>query len=241
MIAMSTALCIVFCAALGQSTMGFGGGLIAIPLLSLILPVQDAVMLGLVLQLMVGFLAFKAVRSLRWSVLWPMLLPIAPATWLGMHLLQSVNDSMLRVGLASFILLFLLKTRFWPDVRIIPSGHWIWAVSASALGGLIQGTIGTGGPPFVIYFNETMDDKDLIRASLLLILMSCNILRLFVAIPKGLFHPALMEWVYWAIPCIVLAMFAGHHLHSKVNESMYRKAVQLLLLGSSVSLLLKAF
>jgi uncharacterized membrane protein YfcA len=230
---------IVFVAALGQSTMGFGGGLVAIPLLTLVKSVKDAVMLALVLQIMVGLLSLRSVRALPWKQLGPMLVALVPASILGSFFLGIVNERVLRICLVVFISLFLLKSLFFASFRLVPSKHWKWGALAGGLGGMIQGTIGTGGPPLVIYTSETMDDKDTMRISILFLLMTCNVLRLGVAIPKGMFHDQLMPLVYAAVPCILVAMVLGQRLHHIVSESVYRKAILVVLFGSVVSLLLK--
>lgn len=226
-------------ASLGQSMMGFGGGLIAIPLLSLLVGVKDAVMLGLVMQCMTGFLALRDLDSLPWQQIRPLLLGILPAALVGTFLLQWVSASWLRMGLAVFVLLFLLKSVCWPKIKLVPSAHWGWGVFAGGVSGLIQGSIGTGGPPLVIYLSETAPTAAAMRLSMLVVLTVVNLMRLAVAIPSGMFHQELRGMALWSIPCILLTMLIGQKLHHLISEAIYRHIVHLILLGAVVSLLLK--
>ncbi|MCB0336701.1 MAG: hypothetical protein KDD62_10365, partial [Bdellovibrionales bacterium] len=58
---------IIFAAFLGQAIFGFGGGLLAIPLLSIMVPVREAVTIVLCFQLLAGVLVFEAAEQLSWS------------------------------------------------------------------------------------------------------------------------------------------------------------------------------
>lgn len=51
----------------GEALFGFGGGLVAVPLLSLVIDVRDAVVLVSVLQFLIGFLIIKNYRHTRLS------------------------------------------------------------------------------------------------------------------------------------------------------------------------------
>ena len=74
---------IIAVAFLGEAIFGFGGGLISVPLLSLILNVKEAVTLVLIFQLRMGLLIFKSYKHITWKVAKPMTLGVIVGTILG--------------------------------------------------------------------------------------------------------------------------------------------------------------
>lgn len=227
----------LFLALLGQSVFGFGSGLVAIPLLSLILGVRDAVTLALIFQLLTGLLVLKTYRSLQWRIVAPMLAGLVPGTVAGTYLLASLNESTLRVALAVFILVYLVKEVFFADAVLHGLKHRVWGFVAGALGGTIQGFIGTGGPPLVIYLREAVEGRTAFRAALFLIIMVSNLLRLGISVPAGLFTAYILEAAVVAAPFCLLGLWLGDRLSHRINDRYYGYAVQGLLFCAAVVLL----
>src|SRR5258708_33640020 len=67
---------IIAIAFFGESIFGFGGGLISIPLLSLLIGVKGAVTLVLIFQLLTGLLIWKSYKHIDWKSAKPMTLSI---------------------------------------------------------------------------------------------------------------------------------------------------------------------
>ncbi len=232
-------LLIIFLGALGQSAFGFGGGLIAIPLLSLIIGVRDSVTLALVLQLATGFLLLKLRKDLRWDILKPMIAPLLVGTALGTYLLSLASEAFLRVFLAGFIFIYLIKTQFFDDSRSpFLRNRWFGSL-AGGTAGLIQGLIGSGGPPMLIYLREIISEPASVRAGLLLLLLITNSLRLIMSLSTGLFSSFVLNVSLAAIPCLLLAMFLGEKVFRRFSENGYKSAISILLVISMLSLLYK--
>ena len=231
------ALLIIFSGTLGQVVFGFGGGLISIPLLSLIIGVQNGVTLALVLQLVTGLLLWKLRDDLKWAVLKPMTGGLVFGTIVGIYFLSQANETFLRLFLAVFIILYLVKSQLFDQLsfpRLKGAGGGL-VIGLGA--GILQGIIGTGGPPMVIYLRETVRDKSAMRAGLLFLLFLCNCVRLPLSISANLFNSVVVELSIAAIPCFVLAMFLGHKWHHKLSENHYRVSIRLILTVSTISLI----
>ena len=149
---------IIFAAAFGQAIFGFGGGLIAVPLLSLLLGFADAVTLALVLQLMFGLMLTKVKADFNWRVIWPFVFGLIPGAGFGTILLSVGSEQTLRIVLVSFILAYLLKSYFFKDLKISLLSNKYVAVIYGVLSGLVQGLLGSGGPVMLIYANEVSEN-----------------------------------------------------------------------------------
>jgi len=95
--------------------MGFGGGLVAIPLLSLIYPVKEAVTLYLFFQLIEIVLIFKIRKEVDWMSASKLFVPAFIFAVVGSYSLSYFSESILRLILGAIILLYLLKERYFQD------------------------------------------------------------------------------------------------------------------------------
>ncbi len=223
-------------ATLGHAIFGFGGGLIAIPILSVMLGVRDAVTLSLVQQMVTVILLSRSMRHVDWGITGPVLAGMLPGTVAGIALLSTLNESGLRLALSGFIFLYLVKSTGFPDATFKGIRNRGWGVLAGLLGGSFQGLIGTGGPPIVIYMSEATSSKAVFRAGLLLLLAVSNIIRLGISVPAGLFTDSIIEAILYSLPCFVVAMWVGKKLLSRIDERYYQIAVYIILGMSLVTL-----
>lgn len=69
----------------GEALFGFGGGMVAVPLLSLVLDVKEAVMLVSIFQFFVGFLILKNYKQVAWHIIPPMMIGMIIGVAIGVH------------------------------------------------------------------------------------------------------------------------------------------------------------
>jgi uncharacterized membrane protein YfcA len=143
---------------------GFGSGLIAIPLLALMLPLQLVVP-------MVGLLDYVASTShgvrYRHAIAWRDILPLFPFSLFGvvcaLYLFKTVDAQLLRKALGLFVIFYGLYSLVQVGASR-PGTRW-WAIPAGGFGGLIGTLFGTGGPFYVIYLRLRGLDMSVFRAT----------------------------------------------------------------------------
>ncbi len=231
---------IIAVAFFGESILGFGGGLISIPLLSLMLSVRDAVTLVLAFQLCMGLLIWKSYRLIDWKAAKPMTFSVIPGTIVGTLLLSEANLIFLQFFLAIAILVFLVKM-IWLNGFTVGDKHRVVASTTAGLGGgLLQGLIGTGGPVLTMYLSVATPGKLVLRATLIYLFFITSLVRLAIVIPKHLFTPHLLHLALVTFPLFLLAIVLGQRLHTNVNDVYYRLGFYAVLAGSAVLLIVKA-
>jgi uncharacterized protein len=231
-------LIILTLAIFGQCLFGFGGGLIAIPVLGLLIGMKDAVTITLVMQMLSVGVLIRVFNQIDWKVVVPVILGLIPGTLLGGYLLTILEEDWIRWALVVFILGYLIRDAFFSDHQLFIlrrrwSGHIVGLFS-----GIIQGIIGTGGPPLVMYLNELSIKPDAFRAALLLWIFVTNFIRLFISLNAGLFSPQVIQISLYAIPLILIAMWAADQMSKKLNERVYGQAVKIILVGSVFALIM---
>lgn len=231
---------VVICLAFfGEAIFGFGGGLISVPLLTLILGVRDGVTLALVFQTLMGILIFKAHRDISWKAAKPMTFTLILGAGLGTLLLSSVNIVALQLFLATMIIVFLVKSIWFSGLNLKKYGS-DGAHAAGFTGGLFQGVIGVGGPIVTMYLSAILKDKSALRATLIYLLFITCIARIIMSIPQGLFNNEVLQLVMIALPFFLVAIFFGQRLFERINATYYRTGIHMILAGSAIALLIKA-
>jgi len=229
---------IVAFAFFAQSIMGFGGGLIAVPLLSLFLPIQDAVTVVILFQVLIGLLVFKTHRDTSWNVIWRMLPAMVLGVIFGILSLKYIHGDIIRLIFAAYIIVHLLRihTSFDPFKSAIERGG---RALASFLGGSLNAMVGGGGPPFALYFKELAMSPVTLRANLTAILFLSNIPRIFGSYAADFISVDLLLLGATAIPAFLVAIFLGQKLHDKIPQKTFLTLIDVLLVCTVLSLLIK--
>jgi uncharacterized membrane protein YfcA len=219
---------------------GFGSGLLSVPLLALIIPLQTVVPLILVLDLSAPLLM---TRNARADVKWQEIIPLLPTSLIGIvigvSLLVSLPREPLLTGLALFVILFGL--RYLLDIHGDRLVSKIWSIPTGLIGGLIGALFGTGGPPYVIYLAHRISEKSQLRATFSGLFMLDGSFRVITFIIMGLLGISLLPLIILSAPVMMLALYLGSRIHVGISNRQMLMLVGILLLISGGSLLVKAW
>jgi uncharacterized membrane protein YfcA len=217
---------------------GFGSGLIAIPLLAMMLPL-------IIVVPMVGLLDYSASLSHglkhRRAIAWREILPLLPFTFIGvgtaLYLFKTIDAELLTRFLGGFVLLYALYSLFGGN----PHGHATrkWAVPAGGFGGLIGTLFGTGGPFYVIYLHIRGLDKSAFRATIATIFFIDGASRIVGYTASGFYSKETLILVAAGLPMMAIAMYIGGHIHTTISQESFRRAIGVVLIGSGLALILR--
>ena len=223
----------------GEALFGFGGGLVAVPLLSLVIDVRDAVVLVSVFQFLIGFLIIKNYRSVAWHLMPPLLVGMLGGVFVGVYTLSFLSVSLLRLLLAVFIFAFLAKTFFAPQLAVRESSVATGAASGF-LAGFFQGCLSMGGPSLVIYLKNLLPDPRAFRASMIFWLSVANVIRIPLTNQESLYSPAVMTLTPMILPVFIIATLVGQKFHQKIPARLYFRTVYVFLFLAATSLLIRS-
>ena len=220
---------------------GFGSGLIAIPLLALILPLTFVVPMVLVLDF-AGSIALS--RHTQLQVRWSEIRDLMPSSIVGMLigavLLVNLPREPLLIGLAAFVIFFGLRYLFNVHSEK-PVSRW-WALPTGLSGGLIGALFGTGGPPYVVYLSHRLHDKTQLRGTLSGLFMLEGALRVITFLFMGLFvQPEMLTTILIALPLAGIGLALGNKVHLGISNRHQLSIIGMLLLVSGGSLLWKVW
>jgi hypothetical protein len=221
---------------------GFGFALVAVPLLSLQMPLQFILPMTLMLTLVIGgILTADKWHRFHDPTLYIILFGMMIGAYGGTRILMTVPESFLKTMLAIGILAHAarMSLRRGPQ-RYRERGARVMAGSAGLAGGTLGGMFGTSGPPLVMYLNAyAPGDKSDFRARILVLLLIENLWRGVLYIREGLFTgPILSAWLL-LLPLLVFGMWAGSHVHYRVSDAVFQRVIASLLAFSGTLLLFR--
>ena len=229
----------VLCAAyFVRGIAGFGSGLIAIPLLALVLPLPVVVPLVVFLDYVASAShGLKDRAQIQWQQIWPLLPFSAIGVVAGLYLFKTVDPVMLAHALGVFILLYALYSLLVKDSG--GSASTFWAIPAGSLGGLIGTLFGTGGPFYVAYLKHRGLPKTQFRATFATIFLMDGAGRLSGYLLGGYLDREWLILMAVSLPMMAIGLYIGGHIHTNISQRTFQIAVSILLLISGISLLLR--
>lgn len=228
-------LVISFIATLFRSTFGFGESLIAVPLFSLFIPLDEAVPLSVLMSILVAFTVVVQdhrqvhFRSAKWLILFATLgIPI------GLLMLVYGNQTMVKIILGLFIISYSGYSLFGRMPLGENEESRCWLLGCGFLSGVLGGAYGLNGPPLVLYGNKMKWSATQFRATLQAYFLPVGIVSVVGYVLKGLVNEVVLTYFLYSVPVIVPAIFLGRYFNKKLKgDSFYKYAyVGLIVIGS---------
>ncbi len=207
---------VLFLATLIRSTLGFGEALVAVPLLALVVPVEVAAPVAALVSITVALIVVVQdwrkihFRSAGWLVL-PTMLGIP----LGLMLLRSVPEPVVKGALAAVIIAFSVVSLFSDTQRELKDDKFAWLFGFGA--GVLGGAYGMNGPPLVIYGSLRKWSPQHFRATLQGYFLPASLAGLWGYRLAGLWTPAVNRFYLLSLPLVVLATFLGRAMNRRIG------------------------
>jgi uncharacterized protein len=238
--ALAFCLVVVFAGYALRGATGFGAGVVAIPMLALVMPLNVVIpvitTLGIIASLGQSLQEF---RYVDWRALRGLALPSAIGLALGLWLFASLDQALLLRAFAAFIIVYGLWSLVprAPAARVPPQ---VLAGAAGSAGGLVATLFGgMAGPFYAIYLRALNLDKRRFRASMSSVLLCLGLVRAGGYGGLGFYDRRAIAVLVLCAPVMALAMLAGDRWHARLEQAKFERVVALLLAGSGIALLLK--
>ena len=234
-------LLIAFVATLIRSTFGFGEGLIAVPLLALILPIEVAAPVAVLLSITIAAVVVVQdwrkihLRSTGW-LLAPTFVGIPAGIWL----LKSAHHDLVKAALALVIVAFsgyfLLGAK---PPRLEGDSH-AWLLGCGFFAGILGGAYGMNGPPLVIYGAMRRWSPQHFRATLQGYFLPASLVGVIGYWLTGLWTPAVTHFYWIALVAAAPAIFLGRALNHRLRGDAFLTYVHAGVVSVGIVLLVQA-
>ena len=238
--ALGFCVAVVFAGYALRGATGFGAGVVAIPLLLLVLPLT--VVIPVITALGIAASLGQSVQEFRhvdWRVLRGLALPTGAGVALGLWLFAFVDQQLLLKSFGAFIIGYglwgFLPRR--PGASLSPTAL---AGAAGVSGGLVATLFGgMAGPFYAMYLGVLELDKRRFRASMSSVLLCLGLVRAGGYGGLGFYDRRVLAVLLLCAPVMALAMLAGDRWHARLDQARFEKIVAALLALSGCALLFK--
>lgn len=223
----------------GISKSGFAGGagVVAVPLLALWIPVEQAI--AIMLPVLIA-MDIQAVRLYWRDINWQLLRPLLPASLMGIaiagFLLNRLPETILLLMLAILSICFAL----WQSLSRWFSKLHFQGFFWGSFSGITSTLLHAGGPPINMYLLTLGLPKRQWIAITCIFFAFMNWVKVIPYSLGGLwqwdgFYKSLL-----LLPIAYLGIYLGHQIQSLLSEKQFMLACRSLLLLSGIGLLIKA-
>lgn len=222
---------------------GFGGGVVAVPMLALVAPLQVVVPLISALNTTAAITqGFRDWRKVAWREM-ARILPFAlTGVVAGIFFLTRIDPKPLSRGFGLFVVLYAVYTLVSKgNVAEIPR-RWLTPVAAvlSLFAGVIGSVFGgAAGPLFAMYLNSLKVEKDCFRATMTMLMLTLGTTRFIGFFLVGMYTQKVLLLLAVAIPLSYAGGFLGSRIAQRINQQLFNRVVSIVLLVSGVILMLK--
>jgi uncharacterized membrane protein YfcA len=232
-------LVVIFLATLIRSAFGFGEALIAVPLLTLLMPVEVAVPLAVLHSITVASVVVVQdwhkihVRSASWLILFSLFgIP------LGLLLLTTVAEAVIKAILGLLIMAFSMYCLLSRRQFELKTDRLAWVFGFGA--GVLGGAYGMNGPPLVVYGALRRWSPEQFRATLQGYFLPASLLGMYGYWLAGLWVPAVTRYYLMSLPLALAAIFLGRAINQRLDGRRFLGCVQSVLIGVGMILLMQS-
>lgn len=215
---------------------GFGGGLTAMPLITMVLPLKMAapmsVMVGTATALYATWLSRK---ETDWKSALVLIVFSLAGIPVGLYALSYLPDHIMKIGLGAFIILYSFYSLFIPRLPVYDK-RWI-AAPMGAVAGALGAAFSTNGPPVVMYGMLRNLAPAAFRGTLNAFFTANNIAIIGGLATSGILTLSTVKLVIFCIPTMILGSLVGQYIHKRISVRVFRLMVFLLLIASGAMLI----
>ncbi len=220
-------LAIIFGAALAKAMLGFGEGLLAMPLLTLLLGIRAAsplvglVSAGLTLVMLLGHRQSVDLKSAG-----RLLVGILLGIPLGVWGLSALPEAWVTATLGAVLVLtglYNLSARAGSRPGPPPGVRWAYAYGLA--GGILSGAYNTGGPPVVIYGVQQRWPPDKFRGTIQGCFLPAMALKIAGHGLAGLWTPQVLLLTALSLPVVAAALWVGGRLSRHLSPARFARLV----------------
>lgn len=220
-------------AAFMQKVSGFGFGLIAVPLMSLVVSPQRAVIIATLLGLFTTTMQAWVERE---HTVVPVARRLFAGACVGMpfglmvYVAVPANGLRLVLGVVVIVAAFILSRGF-----TLQHGNTMAEYVVGAISGVLNTSVSTNGPPLVFLLQARGYDPHTFRGTITRVFLYSNLVSVSMFVAAGKVHRTPAMVALSAIPVVLVMQWLGARAQQHVKGDRFRALVLGLMFASGIS------
>jgi len=215
-------LLIIFFAGLIQGITSFGFSLVAVPLLSLFIPLKIVVpvliVYSLVLNSIILYNLKEHINIKRISIL---VVAGVVGTPFGTYLLKILDENILKVVVGLIVVLSSVINYYGFKFKV--KNEKLSYIPVGIVSGLLNGSVSLSGPPVILFLTNQGVEKQIFRASLTSYFWILNLITIPTYFISGLITKDVTSYTIYFFPGLILGVLLGIKLGNKVDEVFFKR------------------
>jgi uncharacterized membrane protein YfcA len=230
---------ILFLATFIRSAFGFGEALVAVPLLALLMPVEQAAPVAVLVSITVAAIVVaQDWRHVHFRSAARLFLPTVVGTPLGLLMLMVVPGDVVKVILAAVIIAFSSYCLIGQSRIVLSDDRFAWIFGFFA--GILGGAYGMNGPPLVIYGAFRRWSPQHFRATLQGYFLPASMIVMGGYALTGFWTKAVTHDYLRALPAVFAAVVLGRAVNQRLSGDSFLRYVHIGLIATAVMLLVQS-
>lgn len=215
-----------------QTLAGFGFGLLAMPLMTMAISPQRAVVVSSLIAVGITTWQAWAMRSdMDRALARRLIVPAYVGMPLGLLALSTLGDDVLRIALGVAVLLAVVALA---SGVALPAGR-VTVIGAGFLSGVLNTSLSTNGPPLVFALQARRLDPAQFRATMAAVFAFSNVFAMVLFISSGKVTRAGLLTAAFAAPAMAVGQVVGWPIRRHVHGRRFRWLVLGLLAAAGLS------
>jgi len=220
---------IIFIAVFVQSSIGFGLGLVSMPLLVALVGIQIAApLVSIVAILAEAIILLRYRQAITLGVVSQLTVAALVGIPLGIFAVRTINAEIVTTVLGVLIFVYAVYALTAPHLPELAGRAWSYLFGFVA--GILGGAYNTSGPPVIVYGNCRQWPPDEFKSNLQGFFLVNSIVVASIHGLSGNITAEVWQNILWAIPGLVLGVIVGFAAARHINPLLFRKLVLILLI-----------
>ena len=216
------ALVVIFSGFL-RGFIGFGSGLLMIPILSYFYSPVFAMVFNIVIEIPATiYLTFVGIKKANLKEITPMMATMMLTIPFGTIFLVSVDEQIIKTLMSILLIFFVILIGSGWRIKSTITKYVL--VLGGTISGLMQGATGMGGPPYVTVLLSKNDSDEVARANILVITSGLVISAIMSLYYFGLFTKDILFTGAITAPVYVFATYIGTRFFNFSGNKHYRNS-----------------
>lgn len=225
-----------------QGMVGFGLGMVSVPLLSLFLDVKMAIPIATVFGWLITIpVCLKMRQHINFKLAFILYIPAIVGIQFGGELLKNVDSAYILLVMGAILILVGGSTLVNRPIRV--KDNMLSAIACGLLSGVLGAGAGESGPPIVTYMNCLKVSAERIKATTNFYFFMAMLTVIFKLFSNGVITYDVAVITAWSIPAMLAGGIMGIYLFEYVQSKNYdvKKIMNFTILVLGIIILAKGF
>ncbi|MDC1536905.1 sulfite exporter TauE/SafE family protein [Candidatus Thioglobus sp.] len=201
--------------------LGFGSGLITIPILSYLYSPVFAMVFNIAIEIPATiYLTYVGAKSCKFKEISPMFFSMMLTIPIGTIFLVSVNEQLIKIIMSILVIFFVVLIATGWKLKATVT-NYVLTISG-VISGLMQGATGMGGPPYATVLLSKGDNDEVTRGNILIMSTGIVISAIISLYYFNLFTNELLLTGLITSPLYIFATYTGTKFFNLSGNKYYR-------------------